>query len=70
MTRPSRTSTWGARGSVFPTGAGRAASVISSILVLFSGRAALRGVDAAAAHEAPREREGLQVASAAAMEEP
>lgn len=40
MTRPSRTSTWGARGAVFPTGAGRAAGVSSSILVLFSGRLA------------------------------
>jgi len=51
----------------FYVGAG---GVVISILVLFSGRAALRGVDTAAAHEAPREREGLQVAIAGAMDEP
>jgi len=44
--------------------------VVISIVVLFSGRAALRGVDSGAAHGAPREREGLQVAIAGAMEEP
>ncbi len=56
-------------GSQIPFYVG-AGGVVISIVVLFSGRAALRGVDSGAAHEAPREREGLQVAIAGAMEEP
>jgi MFS transporter, ACDE family, multidrug resistance protein len=47
-----------------------ATGVIVSILVLFSGRAVLRGIDAAAAHASPAEQEDRQVAIAGAMEEP
>ena len=51
----------------FYVGAG---GVVISILVLFSGRAALRGVDSGAAHGAPKQQEGLQVAIAGAIDEP
>ncbi len=47
-----------------------AAAVVVSIAVLFSGRAALVGIDMAAAHAPAAERANREVAGAGAFEEP
>lgn len=51
----------------FYVGAG---AVVVSILVLFSGRSILRGIDAVASHGTQADREDLEVAIAGAIEEP
>jgi len=58
---------WYAPQAPFYVGAG---AVVISIAVLFSGRAALVGIDMAAAHAPVAERVNREVAGAGAFEEP
>ena len=44
--------------------------MVVSILVLFSGRSALRGIETVAAHGSPREQRDIELAVVATMEEP